>query len=339
MTSEPAPRASRANGAQPGAPANERAAGLAGKTFGRHVTIVEVGPRDGLQNETAQVATADKIRFVDALSGAGHRLIEVSAFVSPRWVPQMADASEVFAGITRRPGTRYSALVPNLAGLQRAIEARVDEIAIFAAASESFSRRNINSSIDESLETYRAVCDHARARALPIRAYVSTAFGCPFEGDVDAATVGRVSAALIAMGAYQVAVSDTIGIAHPGQVPMVVDAVAAHVPLDKIALHFHDTRGTALANVLMALSLGITTFDASAGGLGGCPYAPGATGNLATEDLLYMLDGLGIETGVSLEKALAASRGIETSLGHPLASRYAAAVRGANRRTSTPPSS
>jgi hydroxymethylglutaryl-CoA lyase len=303
------------------------------------VLIVEVGPRDGLQNETAQVQTADKIAFVDALSAAGHRLIEVSAFVSPRWVPQMADASEVFAGITRRQGTRYSALVPNLAGLQRAIDARADEIAIFAAASESFSRRNINSSIDESLETYRAVCERARARSLPIRAYVSTAFGCPFEGDVDAATVARVSAALIAMGAYQVAVSDTIGIAHPGQVPIVVNAVAARVPMDRIALHFHDTRGTALANVLMALSLGVTTFDASAGGLGGCPYAPGATGNLATEDLLYMLGGLGIDTGVSLERALAASRGIEASLGHPLASRYAAAVRGASRRTSTPPSS
>ena len=301
-------------------------------------TIVEVGPRDGLQNEAAQIPTANKIAFVDALTEAGHRVIEVSAFVSPRWVPQMADAAEVFAGITRRPGTRYTALVPNVAGLQRALEARVDEIAIFAAASESFSRRNINSSIDESLETYRAVCEQARARDLPIRAYVSTAFGCPFEGGVDVAAVARVSAELIAMGAYQVAVSDTIGIAHPGQVPAVVDAVAVRVPIDRVALHFHDTRGTALANVLMALSLGVTTFDASAGGLGGCPYAPGATGNLATEDLLYMLDGLGIRTGVSLEKVLAASRGIEPALGHALASRYAAADRGASRRTSTPPS-
>jgi isopropylmalate/homocitrate/citramalate synthase len=225
-----------------------------------------------------------------------------------------------------------------VAGLQRAVDAHVDEIAIFAAASESFSRRNINSSIDESLETYRGVCEQARARDLPIRGYVSTAFGCPFEGGVNVAAVARVSAELVAMGAYQVAVSDTIGIAHPGQVPAVVDAIAALVPLDRIALHFHDTRGTALANVLMALSLGITTFDASAGGLGGCPYAPGATGNLATEDLLYMLDGLGIETGVSLEQVLAASLAIEPRLGHALASRYAAAVRGASRRTSTPPS-
>ena len=305
------------------------------------ILVVEVGPRDGLQNEAARIPTADKIAFVNALSDAGHRVIEVSAFVSPKWVPRMADASEVFAGIIRRPGTRYTAIVPNLAGLKRAVDAGVDEIAIFAAASESFSRRNINSTIDESLETYRGVCAEARARNLPVRAYVSTAFGCPFEGGVDAATVARVSAELIAMGSYQVAVSDTIGIAHPGQVPIVVNAVAAQVPLDRVALHFHDTRGTALANVLMALTLGVTTFDASAGGLGGCPYAPGATGNLATEDLLYMLDGLGIETGVSLQKVLAASRAIEEKLGHPLASRYAAASRAspaASRRTSTPPS-
>jgi hydroxymethylglutaryl-CoA lyase len=271
------------------------------------VRIVEVGPRDGLQNEPAPIGTADKIAFVNALSDAGHRVIEVSAFVSPKWVPQMADAAEVFAGIARRSGTRYTALVPNLAGLQRAIAARVDEIAVFAAASESFSRRNINQSIAESLETYRAVCAAATDAGLPVRA--------------------DVSAALIEMGAYEVAVSDTIGIAHPGQVAPVVAAVAARVPLDRVALHFHDTRGTALANVLTALDLGVTTFDASAGGLGGCPYAPGATGNLATEDLLYMLDGLDIDTGVSLERVLAASRAIEAKLGHPLASRYAAAVK------------
>jgi len=289
------------------------------------VTIVEVGPRDGLQNEAAPIGTADKIAFVNALSDAGHRVIEVSAFVSPKWVPQMADAAEVFAGITRRTGTSYTALVPNLAGLERAMAARVDEIAVFAAASESFSRRNINQGIDESLETYRLVCAKAREAGLPIRAYVSTAFGCPFEGNVDPAAVARVSAELISMGAYQVAISDTIGIAHPGQVPVVVGAVSSRVPVDQVALHFHDTRGTALANVLAALPLGVTTFDASAGGLGGCPYAPGATGNLATEDLLYMLDGLGIETGVSLEKVLAASRLLEGRLGHPLASRYAAA--------------
>jgi isopropylmalate/homocitrate/citramalate synthase len=295
-------------------------------TLPRRVRIVEVGPRDGLQNETAPIATADKIAFVDALSAAGHAVIEVSAFVSPKWVPQMADAEAVFAGIARRPGTRYTALAPNIAGLERALAARVDEVAIFAAASESFSRKNINQAIDASLETYRTVCDAARTAKLPVRAYVSTSFGCPFEGAVDPAAVARVSAALIEMGAYEVAVSDTIGIAHPGQVPIVLDAVRARVPLDKIALHFHDTRGTALANVLTALQLGVTTFDSSAGGLGGCPYAPGATGNLATEDLLYMLDGLGIETGVSLEGVLAASRAIEAKLGYALRSRYAAAV-------------
>jgi len=294
------------------------------------VRIVEVGPRDGLQNEPSPIGTADKIAFVNALSDAGHRVIEVSAFVSPKWVPQMADAAEVFAGIARRSGTRYTALVPNLAGLQRAIAARVDEIAVFAAASESFSRRNINQSIAESLETYRAVCAAAKDAGLPVRAYVSTAFGCPFEGAVAPSAVAGVSAALMEMGAYEVAVSDTIGIAHPGQVAPVVAAVAARVPLDRVALHFHDTRGTALANVLTALDLGVTTFDASAGGLGGCPYAPGATGNLATEDLLYMLDGLRIDTGVSLDGVLAASRAIEEKLGHPLASRYAAAVK--NRR-------
>ena len=300
-------------------------------TLPTRVTLVEVGPRDGLQNEAARIDTADKIAFVDRLSQAGHRVIEVSAFVSPKWVPQMADAAEVFAGISRRHGTRYTALVPNLAGLDRAIEAKADEVAIFAAASESFSRKNINQGIQASLAGYEAVCDRASAAGLPIRAYVSTAFGCPFEGAVSPAAVAEVSAALVEMGAYEVAVSDTIGIAHPGQVPVVVAAVAARVPLERIALHFHDTRGTALANVLMALHLGVTTFDASAGGLGGCPYAPGATGNLATEDLLYMLDGLGIETGVDIDKVLAASRFIEDKLGHPLASRYAAARRAATR--------
>jgi hydroxymethylglutaryl-CoA lyase len=291
------------------------------------VTLVEVGPRDGLQNEAVAVTTSDKIAFVDRLSESGHRIIEVSAFVSPKWVPQMADAAEVFAGITRRPGTRYTALVPNLAGLSRAIEARVDEVAIFAAASETFSRRNINQTIAESLDGYRAVCARAHDANLPVRAYVSTAFGCPFEGAIAPAVVADVAAALIDMGAREVAVSDTIGIAHPGQVALVVEAVSKRIPMDRIALHFHDTRGTALANVLMAMQLGVTIFDASAGGLGGCPYAPGATGNLATEDLIYMLDGLGVETGVSLDKVLSASRFMEEKIGHPLASRYAAAVR------------
>ena len=302
-------------------------------SFPPHVTLVEVGPRDGLQNEVARITTADKIAFVDRLSAAGHKAIEVSAFVSPKWVPQMEDAAAVFAGIRRRPGIRYSALVPNLAGLERAIEAKVDAVAIFAAASETFSRKNINQGIKESLAGYRDVCAGAAAARLPVRAYVSTAFGCPFERDVSPTVVADVSAALVDMGAYEVAISDTIGIAHPGQVPRVVDAVATRIGLRRVALHFHDTRGTALANVLRGLQLGVLTFDASAGGLGGCPYAPGATGNLATEDLLYMLDGLDIETGVSLDKVLEASRFIEAKVGHPLASRYAAAVKSLNGPT------
>ena len=288
----------------------------------RRVTIVEVGPRDGLQNEKAAISTADKIAFVNRLSAAGLPVIEVTAFVSPKWVPQMADAAGVLSGIERAASVRYTALVPNLAGLERAHAAGVAEVAIFAAASETFSRRNINQSIDESLNTYRAVSTRAQALGLRVRAYLSTAFGCPFEGAVDPARVATLAAALIEMGAFEVAVSDTIGIAHPGQVPVVLDAVAARVTLEKIALHFHDTRGTALANVLAALQHGVATFDASCGGLGGCPYAPGAAGNLATEDLVYMLDGLGIETGVRLDGLLEASRLIEPLVGHALPSRY-----------------
>jgi len=289
------------------------------------VTVVEVGPRDGLQNERALVSTADKIEFVNRLSAAGHAVIEVSAFVSPKWVPQMADAAEVFAGITRRAGTRYTALVPNLAGLDRAAKAGVTEIAIFAASSETFSRKNINQSIDESLATYAQVCERALAAGMRVRGYLSTAFGCPFDGAVDPARVAEVALRLRQMGAFEVAISDTIGIAHPGQVPRVLDAVLARIPVQQVALHFHDTRGTALANVLASLAHGVATFDVSSGGLGGCPYAPGAAGNLATDDLIYMLDGLGIGTGVSLEGVSAASAFIETKIDHRLPSRYAQA--------------
>jgi len=292
------------------------------------VTIVEVGPRDGLQNERALVSTADKIEFVNRLSAAHLPVIEVSAFVSPKWVPQMADAAEVFAGIRRAPGIRYTALVPNLAGLDRAIAAGVTEIAVFAASSETFSRKNINQSIDESLATYAQVCDRARASGLRVRGYLSTAFGCPFEGTVAPDRVADVAARLADLGVFEVAISDTIGIAHPGQVPGVLDAVLARVPASQVALHFHDTRGTALANVLASLPYGIATFDAAAGGLGGCPFAPGAAGNLATDDLIYMLDGLGIETGVSLAATSDASAFIASKIDHRLPSRYAQAVRG-----------
>jgi hydroxymethylglutaryl-CoA lyase len=290
------------------------------------VTVVEVGPRDGLQNEQAAVSTADKVAFVDRLSAAGLPVIEVSAFVSPRWVPQMADAAEVFAGITRAPGTRYTALVPNLAGLDRAIASGVQEIAIFAASSETFSRRNTNQGIRESFEGYKQVCDRAAAAGLRIRGYLSTAFGCPYEGAVAPAIVADLTRRLIDLGVFEVAISDTIGIAHPGQVPQVLDPVLAQVPVEKIALHFHDTRGTALANVLASLPLGVRTFDGSAGGLGGCPYAPGAAGNLATDDLVYMLDGLGVDTGVSLARVSEASAFIGARLDHALPSRYAQAL-------------
>ena len=278
------------------------------------VTVVEVGPRDGLQNEKAIVATADKIAFVDALSEAHCPVIEVSAFVSPKWVPQMADAEQVFAGITRRPGTRYTALVPNVAGLERAQNARVTEVAIFAASSETFSRKNINQSIDDSFTTYKQVCDRALATGMRVRGYLSTAFGCPYEGAVAAETVATLSSRLIDLGVFEVAVSDTIGIARPDDVPRVLEAVLARVPADKIALHFHDTRGHALANVSVALPFGIRTFDASAGGLGGCPYAPGAPGNLATGDLIQLLNGMGIETGVSLDAVTAASSFVRSRL-------------------------
>jgi hydroxymethylglutaryl-CoA lyase len=295
------------------------------------VTVVEVGPRDGLQNEPAGIATHEKVAFIDALAAAGMPVIESAAFVSPKWVPQMADAAEVFAAIDRRPGVRYTALVPNLAGLERAAAAGADEIAVFAAASETFSRKNINQSIAESLTNYASVCARAREIGLRVRGYVSTSFGCPFEGPVPAERVAEVAASLVEMGAYEVAISDTIGVAHPGQVPVVLEAAAARVPLDRLALHFHDTRGMALANVLAALQLGVATFDAAAGGLGGCPYAPGATGNLATEDLIYMLNGLGIETGVNLAALLEASRLIASRIGHPLPSRYFQATAGPKR--------
>jgi len=289
------------------------------------ITIVEVGPRDGLQNERALVPTADKIELINRLSAAHLPVIEVSAFVSPRWVPQMADAADVFAGITRAPGIRYTALVPNLAGLDRAVAAGVTEIAVFAASTETFSRKNINQSIDESLATYAQVCGRAHAAGLRVRGYLSTAFGCPIEGAVAPGRVADVAARLADLGVFEVAISDTIGIAHPGQVPRVLEAVLTRVPVHQLALHFHDTRGTALANVLASLPYGIATFDASAGGLGGCPYAPGAAGNLATDDLIYMLDGLGLETGVSLAGVTDASTFIASKIDHRLPSRYAQA--------------
>ena len=296
---------------------------------GEAVTVVEVGPRDGLQNESARVSTEDKVAFVDRLSAANLPVIEVSAFVSPKWVPQMADAVDVFARIQRRPGTRYTALVPNLAGLERAASASVTEVAIFAAASETFSRKNINQGVDESLAIYGEVAKRALAAGLRVRAYLSTSFGCPYEGDVPIAAVVRRTAQLLDLGAFEVAVSDTIGVAHPAQVVEVLTALRTGLPIDRIALHFHDTRGTALANVLAGLLEGVRTFDASAGGLGGCPYAPGAAGNLATDDLLYMLEGVGVRTGVSLAALEEATTFIASRIDHALPSRYAQAAKAA----------
>jgi hydroxymethylglutaryl-CoA lyase len=286
------------------------------------VTIVEVGPRDGLQNESGHVPTATKIAFIETLAAAGLPVVEMTAFVSPKWVPQMGDARAVASGVTRRAGTRYSALVPNLKGLDAAIESGVTEIALFAAASETFSQRNINQSIAASLDTYAAVARVARERKMRVRAYLSTAFGCPYEGTVPVAQVVDMAVRLRDIGSEEIAVSDTIGVATPGQVSDVVDAVSARIPMTELALHFHDTRGTALANVYAGLEAGVAIFDSSSGGLGGCPYAPGAAGNLSTEDLVYMLDGLGIATGVNLPGVVTASRLIAPFLGHPLPSRY-----------------
>lgn len=298
----------------------------------RTITIVEVGPRDGLQNEAARIATADKVEFVNRLSASGLSVIEVSAFVSPKWVAQMADAADVFAGIARWPDVRYTALVPNVAGLDRAMAAGVTEVAIVAASTESFSLRNINKSINESMATYAQVCHRALQHGLRVRGYLSTAFGCPYEGRVDTVTVASLVSRLLDLGVFEVAVSDTIGVATPGDVQRILDSILARTPASCLALHFHDTRGTALANVLSALPYGISIFDSSAGGLGGCPYAPGAAGNLATDDLVYMLNGMGIETGVSLEALTAASAFIGARLDHPLPSRYAQAAAAARSK-------
>jgi hydroxymethylglutaryl-CoA lyase len=295
------------------------------------VRIVEVGPRDGLQNEAARVETPDKIAFVEALAAAGLPVVETTAFVNPKWVPQMADAEAVYRGITRRPGTRYTALVPNVAGLERAIGVEIEEVAIFAAASETFSRRNINQSIDDSLVRYGEVVTRAQIARIPVRAYLSTAFGCPYEGEVPISRVAELTERLLHLGAYEVAVSDTIGVAHPGQVWDLLNMLLLRVPADRLALHFHDTRGTALVNVMAGLESGIATYDSSAGGLGGCPYAPGAAGNVSTEDLVYLLDGLGIHTGITLQGVVDASALIAPKLDHPLPSRYAQAVRARKR--------
>src|SRR5438874_7030108 len=272
------------------------------------VKIVEVGPRDGLQNEKVIVPTEVRVDYITTLADAVLRVIEAGAFVSPKWVPQMADTAEVYRNIPKDPGVEFPVLVPNMKGLERAIEAGVKSIAIFTAASDTFNKRNINMSIDESFANYAPVAARARAEGMRVRGYVSTAFGCPYEGDVPPEKVLEVVARLLDLGCYEVSVGDTIGVGTPMQVQGVIGILLQVVPVQRLAMHFHDTRGTALANALAALEMGIATFDASSGGLGGCPYAPGASGNMATEDLVYMLEKMGIDTAVDLNRLVAASQ-------------------------------
>jgi hydroxymethylglutaryl-CoA lyase len=296
----------------------------------RKVTVFEMGARDGLQNEHALISTDDKVRYIDLLSDTGLRWIEATSFVSPKAIPQLADAAEVFDRIRKAPGVRYPVLVPNLKGYERARAAGADAIAVFTAASERFTKRNINMTIDESLATFRDVVRAAKADGCWVRGYISTAFGSPFGDAVTPAMVLDVSLKLIDMGCDELSIGDTIGVGVPSQLDALVPLLARRIPLEAIAMHFHDTRGTALANVYAALQHGIAKFDASSGGLGGCPYAPGATGNVGTEDVLYLLHQMGIETGVDLESVRAASRFIATVVDHALTSKAYQAMEAAS---------
>jgi isopropylmalate/homocitrate/citramalate synthase len=294
----------------------------------RSVRVVEVGPRDGLQNEKALVPTAQKIQFIQMLTDAGLPVVEATSFVSPRAIPQLSDASEVMTKLARHSSTSYPVLVPNLKGMERALAVGVRAIAVFTAASESFTRHNINATIAESLANFRPVVALAQQEKVSVRGYISTVFGCPYEGKVEPRQALTVAQALLEMGIDELSLGDTIGVATPNQVVDVISLLVDEgaIPIGQLAMHFHDTRGTALANVLMALQTGISIIDSSAGGLGGCPYAPGAAGNLATEDLLYMLHGMGIHTGVDLDKVVAATSFIAPLLGHAPTSKYYQAV-------------
>jgi len=291
----------------------------------QHVRLVEVGPRDGLQNEKQPISVADKVRLVDDLSAAGLSYVEVGSFVSPKWVPQMAGSAEVFAGIQQKPGVTYAALAPNLKGFEAALQAGVKEVAVFAAASEAFSQKNINCSIKESLERFVPVMDAAREHGIRVRGYVSCVLGCPYQGEVDVQQVAAVAAELDAMGCYEVSLGDTIGVGTAGATRAMFETVGARVPRERLAGHFHDTYGQALANIYASLLEGIAVFDSSVAGLGGCPYAKGATGNVATEDVLYLLDGLGIHTGIDLDALIAAGQRICQVLGKENGSRVARA--------------
>ena len=299
-------------------------------TLPQYIKMVEVGARDGLQNEAQVVPTAVKVSLIDRLASAGLTTIEAGAFVHPKRVPQMADTAEVLAGLARRPGVCYPVLVPNETGMARALAAGVEEVAVFAAASESFSKNNINCSIEESLARFAPVMAAAASNAVPVRGYVSCTLGCPYEGAIAPGRVAEVSERLADNGCYEISLGDTIGVGTPRKARAMVEAVAARVPLAQLAVHFHDTYGQALANIHACLELGIATVDSSVAGLGGCPYAPGATGNVASEDVLYLLDGLGIETGVDLAKLAAAGRFISEHLRRQPASKVALAM-AANR--------
>ena len=286
----------------------------------KSVIIKEVGPRDGLQNENEFISTDDKIAWINQLSNSGLQYIEVTSFVNPKWVPALADAVEVAKGIERVKGVTYAALVPNQRGLERALEADINETSVFMSASEKHNLNNINKSLAETFPILQAVVADSLTAGKSVRGYVSTVFGCPYEGKVPIDNVIRVAENLFEMGINELSLGDTIGVANPAQVQEVLEVLLKRFSADKLAVHFHDTRGTALANILAALELGITTFDGSVGGLGGCPYAPGASGNVATDDLIYMLDGMGIESGVNLENLLAAAEFIQDKMDRPLPS-------------------
>ncbi|NKF51016.1 hydroxymethylglutaryl-CoA lyase [Shewanella sp. WXL01] len=289
------------------------------------VSIFEVGARDGLQNEVP-VSSNAKVQLIENLADAGINRIEAGSFVSPKWVPQMADSSEVIKSIKRKQGVQYSALTPNLKGFELALDAGVDEVAIFGAASQSFSQKNINCSIEESIERFIPLMEKAKSLNIPVRGYVSCVLGCPYEGDIDVAEVARVSAILYNMGCYEISLGDTIGVGTPVKARRMVETVAKQVPVDKLALHFHDTYGQALANILACLETGVSVIDASVAGLGGCPYAKGASGNLATEDVVYMLNGMGIETDIDLTKLAKAGHAISQVLGRTNGSKVANAL-------------
>ncbi|TYZ62474.1 hypothetical protein PybrP1_005595 [[Pythium] brassicae (nom. inval.)] len=290
------------------------------------VKIVEVGPRDGLQNEKALVTTADKVRLIELLAQSGLSAIEATAFVSPKWVPQMGDNADVLKGIKRREGVWYPVLTPNIKGFDAAVAAGAHEVAIFGAASEAFSQKNINCSIDESLARFRPVCDKAQKLGIRVRGYVSCVLGCPYQGPVSPAAVAAVAKQMFDMGCYEISLGDTIGVGNPASTLEMLRAAKAVVPIEHLAVHFHDTYGQALSNILIALQEGVSVVDSSVAGLGGCPYANGATGNVATEDVLYMLHGLGISTGVDLNKVMEAGAFISGVLGRPTSSKVAAAM-------------